>query len=250
MSDAPVGRGLAMPDPARSGSGSSGPLGYLLDAVRVRPAGKRALSALSALLMLVGGGLFAFPLVSDVYAERVVQTRLSEEFTQPDLRQAYAEKSVDTGDPLTRIVIPDLDLESLVVEGTNMAALRAGAGHYPTTPLPGEDGNVAIAGHRTTYGKPFNRLHELTAGAEIQLETPLATHTYKVVKPPDEHNGRPCDGAACWITHPGDWSVIESTDDAVLTLTTCHPKGSARQRLIVRAELVDTAPASADGSQT
>lgn len=66
----------------------------------------------------------------------------------------------------------------------------------------------------------------------------------------DDHNGRPCDGAACWITQPGDGSVIDSTDEAVLTLTTCHPKGSARQRLIVRAELVDTAPASADGSQT
>lgn len=250
MSDAPTGRGLAMPDPLRGRPGSRGPLGYLLDAVRLRPAGKHSLSVLSAVLVLAGGGLFSYPLLSDVYAERVVQTRLSDEFEQPELRQAYAEDSVDTGDPLTRIVIPDLDLESLVVEGTNMAALRAGAGHYPTTPLPGEDGNVAIAGHRTTYGKPFNRLHELTTGAEVRLETPLGTHVYEVAEPPDGHNGRACEGAACWITSPGDWSVINSTDTAVLTLTTCHPKGSARQRLIVRAELVDTAPASADGSQT
>ena len=80
-----------------------------------------------------------------------------------------------------RIAIEDIELETLVVEGTSAAALRAGAGHYPSSPLPGEVGNVAIAGHRTTYGRPFNRLDELDAGADIWLSTPVGDYRYEVV---------------------------------------------------------------------
>ena len=67
-----------------------------------------------------------------------------------------------------------------MVEGTTQDALRAGAGHYPETALPCGAGNVAIAGHRTTFGQPFNRLDEVAPGAEITLETPLGTCTYRV----------------------------------------------------------------------
>jgi sortase A len=107
------------------------------------------------------------------------------------------------------------------------AGRRAGAGHYPNTPLPGQDGNVAIAGHRTTYGKPFNRVDELNVGDRIWLITPVGEYEYEVSKDP-------------WVTGPRDWSVIEPTSAPSLTLTTCHPKGSAAERLIVRAELVDS----------
>ena len=70
-----------------------------------------------------------------------------------------------SGDPITKISIPAADLKpTVVVEGTGASALRAGAGHYPNTPLPGEEGNVAIAGHRTTYGKPFANLDRLKIG--------------------------------------------------------------------------------------
>ena len=72
----------------------------------------------------------------------------------------------------------------MVVEGTGASALRAGAGHYPNTPLPGEEGNVAIAGHRTTYGKPFANLDRLKPGDEIILETPVGKYTYKVSRDP------------------------------------------------------------------
>ena len=61
-------------------------------------------------------------------------------------------------------MIPALNVDTVVVEGTGATALRAGAGHYPNTPLPGEEGNVAIAGHRTTYGKPFANLDRLAVG--------------------------------------------------------------------------------------
>jgi sortase A len=233
-------QGLAMPDPlGEHPPRGAGALSYLLDALRLRPVGKRALSSLSVLLFLGGAGMFAFPLATDVYAGQVVQTQLEEVFEAPASREAYIARTVRTGDPLTKVVIPDLDVDSLVVSGTSQAALRAGAGHYPTTPLPGEAGNVAIAGHRTTYGRPFNRIDELAVGSEIRLETPIATHVYRVVAAPADV-ARPCPTGACWITDPTDWGVVGPLDGSMLTLTTCHPKGSARERLILRAELVDT----------
>ncbi len=104
--------------------------------------------------------------------------------------------------------------------------MRAGAGHYPQTPLPCESGNVGIAGHRTTYGKPFTNLDRLTKGDVVILETPIGACTYEVVKDP-------------FPVQPDDLSVI-SNDPAqkTLTLTTCHPKGSAKQRLVVKAAFV------------
>ncbi len=130
-----------------------------------------------------------------------------------------------------------------MVEGTSAEALRAGAGHYPNTPLPGQVGNVAIAGHRTTYGKPFNRIDELATGQAVWLSTPIGDFEYVIVDPPTDGDCRRAaeDRAAC-ITHPRDWSIIDPTPEAALTLTSCHPKGSAAERIIVRAELVEQHP--------
>jgi len=88
--------------------------------------------------------------------------------------------SVPVGNVLTRLRIPKqgISLDVLVVEGTTPAALRAGAGHYVGTPLPGENGNVAIAGHRTTSGRPFNHLDELGPGDEVILDPPFASYHY------------------------------------------------------------------------
>ena len=234
--------GLAMADPVgQRDPRPQGRFAYLMDALRLRPAGRRALSALAVVLCLGGAGMFAYPLVTDIYANEVLQQQLADRYNSEEFEQRYVTRTVKHGDPLTRVIIPALDVDAVVVEGTSAAALRAGAGHYPNTPLPGEEGNVAIAGHRTTYGKPFNRIDELAVGEQIRLETPLATYTYRVVGHPRGVSGA-CPNGACWITHPHDWSVVEQTDGAMLTLTTCHPKGSAAQRLILRAELVSTGP--------
>lgn len=236
--------GLVMADPL--GSRPAEPqsrFAYVLDALKMRPAGRRLLSTLAVVLTLGGAGMFAYPLVTDIYATEVLQQRLSDTYASDDFEQRYVTRTVRTGDPLTRIIIPRLGVDAVVVEGTSAAALRAGAGHYPNTPLPGEQGNVAIAGHRTTYGKPFNRIDELPVGEQVRLETPLATYTYRVLGHPQGVSGA-CPNGACWITHPRDWGVIAPTQEAILTLTTCHPKGSAAQRLIVRAELVHTGPPS------
>ncbi|MEN8040712.1 MAG: sortase [Actinomycetota bacterium] len=112
-----------------------------------------------------------------------------------------------------------------VVEGVSRADLKNGAGHMPSTPLPGQPGNSVISGHRTTYGAPFHEFEELEPGDIIEVETGLGVHTYEVrtieiVAP-----------TAIWVT--------EQREGAWLTLTTCHPKFSSRQRLVVFAELVD-----------
>jgi sortase A len=211
------------------------PLGALAgDALR-RPGGRRAISVLSVVLFLAGVVMFAYPVGTDLYSQ-YQQGQLQEAFDDPEVQQAYAERRIKVGDGLTTLRIPKLKVEVLVVEGTTPAALRAGAGHYETSPLPGEPGNVAIAGHRTTYGRPFNRMDELAEGDVVTLETPLAMHTYKAVGDFGGH-GNP------WVVPPTDFSVVAPDGvRSLLTLTTCHPKGSARQRLIMRFELVETKP--------
>ncbi len=226
-----AGEGFAMDDPVTDER--SGALGFVLDAARRRRVGRQALSAVITLLFIAGAGMFTYPFFTDLYTNQYVQSRLQDDFDQfVDLDVETFdewEASIEPGRALTKIALPDLGVETLVVHGTSPAALRAGAGHYPNTPLPGQDGNVAIAGHRTTYGKPFNRVDELDGGDRVWLITPVGEYEYEVSRDP-------------WVTGPRDWSVIEPTSTPSLTLTTCHPKGSAAQRLIVRAELVASHP--------
>ena len=207
------------------------------DALR-RPGGRRALSVLSIVLALAGVGMFAYPFATDLWSAQI-QSRLRTEFTSPEYREAYKNRAIKDGDTLTRIVIPSIEVDTLVVEGTTPAALKAGAGHYRDTPLPGEKGNVSIAGHRTTYGRPFNRLDEVKPGDVIYLDTPVGRFEYKSVA--EFPGGQPNPRAVA----PTDFTVVSppsNPNDAWLTLTTCHPKGSAKQRLILRAVLVRQLP--------
>lgn len=244
-----IASGLLQPDPLPRGAAGESTLAYLLDAVRLRPFGRRLVSLVSLALLITGVSVFAYPLFTDLYATQLIQRPLADQFESAEIVRRYSERTITTGDPLTRIVMPVLEVDAVVVEGTSAAALRAGAGHYPTTPLPGEPGNVAIAGHRTTYGKPFNRIDELAVGDTVQLVTPLAVHTYAVVPAPTDA-ARPCPAGACWIIEPTGWEVVGPTPGSMLTLTTCHPKGSAAERLIVRAELIgsEDRPFAPDGT--
>ena len=123
---------------------------------------------------------------------------------------------------VTPILIHFIGLETYVVEGTDKPALAKGPGHYPDTPLPGEAGNCAIAGHRTMYGHPFRDLDLLEPGDEILTSTADCTAVYRVVR--------------VVVVYPGQTEVVAQTDDDRLTLTACHPKGSASRRLVVMAE--------------
>jgi sortase A len=227
--------------PRRAGRVGEG-MGFLLDALRARPAARRMLSGLSALLAVLGVGMLAYPFATNLYQGRL-QQKLSIQLASPEIKRAYAAGEVAEGDSLTRLRIPATGVDVVVVEGTSASALRAGAGHYPNTPLPGEEGNVAIAGHRTTYGKPFADNDRLRPGDEIILETPIGTHVYRALPPPSSH--QVAAGAAGYVVSNTDWQPIAQTPGSTLTLTTCHPKGSAKQRLIVKAELVRGSPTGA-----
>jgi sortase A len=128
------------------------------------------------------------------------------------------------GDAAAVINIPKIGLDEVVVEGVGVEELKKGVGHYPDTKMPGETGNAALAGHRTTYGHPFNRIDELSMGDEISITTKAGTFHYSVMEKK--------------VVTPESVEVLNDTPDNRLTLTTCHPKYSAEQRLIVVAQLM------------
>ena len=140
----------------------------------------------------------------------------------------YVEAPPEEGQPFAILRIPSLErlVEGWsIVEGVSRRDLKNGAGHMPSTPLPGQPGNAVISGHRTTYGAPFHELDQLEPGNRIEVETALGVHVYEVRE--------------STIVRPTELWVIQERPGAWLTLTTCHPKFSSRQRLIVFAELVD-----------
>lgn len=122
--------------------------------------------------------------------------------------------------------IPRLGLEVVVFEGVTTETLKKGPGHMPGTPLPGQPGNSVISGHRTTYGRPFFDFDLLAPGDHIEIESAIGTHVYELKEEP-------------FVVEPTDVWVTDSQPGGWLTLTTCNPKFSARQRLIVTAELVE-----------
>jgi sortase A len=132
-------------------------------------------------------------------------------------------RELEQGDAFGRITIPRLGLRTVVVQGTDRDDLARGPGHYPTTPLPGLGGTVAIAGHRTTYLQPFRHIDELQAGDRIVLTMPYGTFQYIVYTRAivDDH----------------DWSIVRPRSFEQIVLTACHPLYSASQRIVVSARL-------------
>ena len=125
------------------------------------------------------------------------------------------------GQAIGRIKIPKIHASYVMVEGTGEADLQKGPGHYPATPFPGMPGTVGVAGHRTTYLAPFNKVDKLRRGDVIRLEMPYATVSYRVertqiVLP-----------TAVWVTKRVGYDR--------LILSACHPKYSASHRIIVFA---------------
>lgn len=203
----------------------SGALDKVVSVLRQRRWARMALTTASIGLLVGAIGTVGYPFYTNLLQDRI-QSRLDRQIASPEMRSAYLKREIEIGDSLTRVLIPSIDVDVIVVEGTTASALRAGAGHYPNTPLPCEIGNVAIAGHRTTYGRPFHNVDLLEIGQEITLVTPIGSCTYEVSEEP-------------FSVRPTQTDVVANTpDEAVLTLTTCHPKGSARERLIIKATLV------------
>ena len=132
-------------------------------------------------------------------------------------------KRARNGEAIGRLAIPSIDLDVVVVEGTDTASLQKGPGHYPETPFPGQGGTTAIAGHRTTYLAPFRHLDQLTRGDQIEIEMPYANFAYRVQKT------RVVDDSAVEIIHKVGYER--------LVLTACHPLYSAAQRIAAFAKL-------------
>ena len=185
---------------------------------------RRALVLGNLCLALLGLGFVVYPFATDAFATHWVQPRALDRLSAPGLAAAYRTGSLATASPVTRLRVARLGIDVVVVQGVTREALRAGAGHYPNTPLPGDRGNVAIAGHRVTYGHPFRPLDQVVRGDRIELTTPVGTFVYVVTRGP-------------FVVRPDDLSVLRQDERSMLTLTTCNPVHSARERLVVQAVL-------------
>ncbi len=171
-------------------------------------------------------------------------TGIAEARSQGDLKtdfkelQQQAQPAVDptrtefapaapTGSAIAIIKIPRIGVEKAVVQGVGVDDLKKGPGHYPNTPMPGQVGNAAIAGHRTTYGAPFYDFDQLQPKDAILVTTVQGSFRYEVIETK--------------IVRPSQVEVLKNTPDNRLTLTTCHPRFSAAQRMVVTAQLVGNA---------
>jgi sortase A len=147
------------------------------------------------------------------------------------------EREAKAGEGIGRIAIPAIDLDIVVIEGTDTTSLQKGPGHYSPSEngdlakqgdgsaFPGQGETIGIAGHRTTYLAPFRRIEEISKGDEVTLQMPYATFTYEVEKSE--------------IVSPSEVEVVRNVGYERLVLTACHPLYSAAQRYVQFARLTD-----------
>jgi len=202
----------------------------------------------STLLIIVGVILICIPLIGSLYNNyqqdklyAQYEKNLEQEFAALDktLRETVSGDGIDVlpeTDPnkepdiiegiMGRIKIPAISSDLLLIEGSSSKELKWGAGHVTGTAMPGEIGNCAIAAHRNyTFGTYFSRLNELKVGDKIDIDYNGKPYKYSVTE--------------SFVVEPDEVWVLGKTEKAIITLITCHPRGSGTQRLIVRAELMD-----------
>jgi sortase A len=136
-----------------------------------------------------------------------------------------------SGQPIGIINIPKININYVAVQGTDEPDLERGPGHYVNTSLPGNPGNAAFAGHRTTYAAPFYNLDQLAPGDPIFVTTTQGRFQYNVTQ--------------VLVVDPTDVAVLDDTSTPTLTLTTCNPRYSAATRMVVKASLVSPVAAAA-----
>jgi sortase A len=173
--------------------------------------------------------------LDDPAVDRALRGRKREQAEDAAERQArklagiFADR-VENGQPIGRIRIPSIGADYVVIQGTDESDLQRGPGHYDYTAFPGQGKSIGIAGHRTTYGAPFNKINEIDDGDEVILEMPYGTFTYRVTG----HD----------IVDPTDVDIVDETGRERLVLTACHPLYSAAQRYAVFADLARVEPAT------
>lgn len=218
---------------------------------------RSALRGVGQTLITVGLVLLLF-CVYELWVTNLVTEREQEQLTA-DLRQRWSEPAarptvggvatrpvaVELGDGIAVLRIPRLGEgwnaePPIVVEGTSVADLKKGPGRMVETARPGEVGNTVFSGHRTTYGAPFADLDRLQPGDAVVVETRDRWLTYRVT------GSEIVSPTSVEVALPVPHQPGVAPTEALLTLTTCHPKYSARQRLIVYSELEQDL-AKADG---
>ena len=220
----------------------------------VRTVGELLVTAGAVLLLFVVYELFVTDLLNGQRQESLQREVLAEWEADPPVLGSQV-----PGDAFAILHIPRLgpDYQRVVLEGTQWEDLKKGPGRYAESALPGELGNVAIAGHRTTYGSPFRDLDLVQPGDPIVVETSDSWFVYRVLGDPatGDLDADPSGILGRHIVRPTDVEVINPTPGAAadapatgryLTLTTCHPRYSARERLIVHAALDGVPIAKAD----
>jgi sortase A len=156
--------------------------------------------------------------------EVVAPPEVEEVIVEEEVIERVLEDTPTAGTGFARMRVEKVGLDVVVFEGVDTESLSKGPGHMPGTSLPGQPGNAVISGHRTTHGRPFHDFDLLVPGDLIEMETAIGTHVYEVRE--------------SFIVAPTDVWVADQRVGGWLTLTTCNPKYSARERLIVTAELV------------
>jgi len=216
-------------------------------------------------VLLTGGLVVLLFVVYELFVTDLLTDRRQGELTQQlheDWQRTPAGPPVHeslVGDAFAVLHIPrfGLDYERVVLEGTTEKQLSQGPGHYVGTAMPGEQGNVAVAGHRVGKGSPFLELDLLQPGEPIVVETADSWFVYRVLGDPatGDVDTDPSGIPGRQVVSPSAVEVISPTPNAAedaaptgayLTLTTCHPRYSARQRLIVHARLDGAAFSKAD----
>ena len=178
--------------------------------------------------------------LSSAYDVRVTRERIAptprpavEQPSRAKLAATYR-KRTDTGDPIGRLTVPRLNLEIMVVFGTDRETLKKGPGLHPSTGFPGQRFLTYVAGHRTTYGAPFSEIDNLRPGDEITFEVPYGTYRYEVVG----HR----------IVRDDQIEVLKGRGREELALQACWPRFFATHRYIAYAKLVGVDPVTAQAS--
>ena len=140
-------------------------------------------------------------------------------------RQPTSSPSQESGVVISHLRIPSISVDEEVRSGISQSVINQGVAHWAGTSAPGENGNVVLAGHRTTYTRPFQDLDRLEIGDLVYLEDGDGFEVmYRV--------------SESFIVEPEDIWISYDLGKPMVTMFACHPKGSATQRIVVQAELV------------
>ena len=185
------------------------------------------------LIIIIGIGLVVYPIYLRVLSRAEQKVLIRDFYEKADSNISICSEDVTkeySKWPDTLLEIPKLSLKTAVVEVEDLSVFKRDPkhppGHYPNTAMPGEIGNVGIAGHRTGPSDYFRHIDKLTEGDDIILHTHISSYYYKVEE--------------VFITDRTNWDVLEKTDYASLTLTSCQSDGktSNAKRIIVKARLI------------